>query len=51
VDAVKKEYNRCLACRRRLKNTKYRRTGIGPKYKEKYSRKQSEKVVQMEIEF
>lgn len=46
-----KEHSRCLICRRKLKNPLYRRTGIGPRCKEKYGNKRSSIVIQIEMEF
>lgn len=43
------DFSRCLVCGRKLKNTQYRRTGIGPKCKQKDSKKKTEAVTQLEL--
>lgn len=43
------EYSHCLICGRKLKNPQYRRSGIGPKCKQKHSKEIIEKVVQLRL--
>ncbi|WP_411832058.1 DUF6011 domain-containing protein [Paenibacillus dokdonensis] len=43
------EYSHCVICGRKLKNPKYRRSGVGPKCKQKQSKTQNDKPVQMDL--
>ncbi|MDU5945480.1 DUF6011 domain-containing protein [Paenibacillus macerans] len=43
------DYSRCQICGRKLKNPQYRRSGIGPKCKQKQSKEPDEKVVQLKL--
>ncbi|WP_407637554.1 DUF6011 domain-containing protein [Cohnella kolymensis] len=42
-------YNKCFACRRRLKDPESKRTGLGPICRKKYEKKRIQKVVQLEL--
>lgn len=44
-----KGYTRCLICRRRLKNPKFKILGMGDVCFKKFQKKQSTKAVQMEM--
>ncbi|MDR0269612.1 DUF6011 domain-containing protein [Paenibacillus sp.] len=43
------EYSHCMICGRKLKNPQYRRSGIGPKCKQKQSKNKVGKEVQMKL--
>lgn len=44
------EHSHCLICRRRLKNPKWRKRGMGEKCFKKWQKKPKAKVVQLEMD-